>query len=100
MKTSKKTILEQLFDGHLLPTEHARPRNPDYLPTCEKAEKEYLYLCDHLSEDDREHFRRLLDLNLRMSGMDSCACFTCGFQYGALLMLEIMDARDSLCACP
>lgn len=100
MKTNRKTLLEQMFDGNFLPSEHIRPKDPEFKPTCDEAEKEYLYLCHLLGDDDRKHFRDLLDLNLKISAMDSCACFTCGFQYGALLMLEIMDARDSLCACP
>lgn len=100
MKTNRKTLLEQMFDGNFLPSEHIRSKDPEYLPTCNEAEKEYLYLCKLLSEDDRKHFRHLLELRMRLSGMDSCACFTCGFQYGALLMLEIMDSRDVLCACP
>ena len=100
MKTNRKTLLEQMFDGNFLPSEHIRPNDPEFRPTCDEAEKEFLHLCKLLGEDDRKHFRNLLDLNLKISGMDSCACFTCGFQYGALLMLEIMDARDVLCACP
>lgn len=51
-----------------------------------------------LGEEAREHFDRLLDLNLSMSSMDSCACFTHGFRYGALLMLDLMEGRDSLYA--
>ena len=100
MKTKRKTLLEQIFDGNFIPSEYIQPRDPEFLPTCKEAEKEYLHLSKALSDDDRRHFKRLLELNLRMSTMDSRANFTSGFQYGALLMLEIMDARDSLCACP
>ena len=100
MDTTRKTLLEQLFAGNLSPSEHARPQDPEYPITCDEAEKEYLYMRNLLNEEDKKHFERLLDLNLRMACMNSSACFTSGFQYGALLMLELMDARDALLSCP
>ena len=100
MKTNRTTLLEQIFDGIFIPSEHIRPQDPEYRPTCDEAEKEYLHLSKLLDEDNRKRFIHLLDLHLRMGSMDSCASFISGFQYGALLMLEIMDARDTLYACP
>ena len=91
-------ILQQA--GYLLPTEHIKSHDPEYGPTCDKAEEEYHYMLKLLNENDQKHFKHLLDLNLNISCMESCASFTCGFHYGALLMLEIMNSQDSLCACP
>lgn len=100
MKPTKRTFLEQIFYGSFIPSDHIQPRDPEYLPTCDEAEKEYFHLCRLLKDDDRKRFKHLLDLNLHMSTMDSCASFTRGFEYGALLMLEIIDAKESLYSCP
>ena len=99
MKTKKKSLLEQMYDGNFIPSDHIQSQDPEFLPTCKEVEKEYLHLLKLLSEDDIKHFKRLLDLNLHMSTMDSCASFRSGFHYGALLMLELMEARDALYAC-
>lgn len=99
MKTKKKSLLEQMYDGNFIPSDHIQSQDPEFLPTCKEAEKEYLHLLKLLSEDDIKHFKRLLELNLNMSVLDSSASFTRGFQYGALLMLEIMEARESLYTC-
>lgn len=99
MTKSKRSLLEQMFYGDFFPSDHIQSHDPAYFSTCHQAEKEYQSIRGVLGEDARKHFERLRDLYLSMSSMDSCACFTRGFQYGALLMLEIMDAKDSLYAC-
>lgn len=100
MKSTRKTIIEQIYEGEWIPREHIQSRDPEYARTCQEAEEEYLYLQKLLNEAEQKHLDRLVDLHWSKNSMDSSACFSYGFQYGSLLMMDILTGEGSLCSCP
>ena len=100
MKKKHRSFLEHLYYGDFLVSEQIQINDPEFRPTCDEAEEEYRYVRNLLGKNDRKHFERLLELNASIDCMESCASFRCGFQYGALLMLELMEAKDDLVSCP
>ena len=100
MKKMHRSFLEHLYYGDFLISEQIQINDPEYRPTCDKAEEEYHYVRNLLDKKDRKHFEHLLELNSNIDCMESCASFRYGFQFGALLMLELMETRDTLHPCP
>lgn len=100
MKASTSALLEQIYYGNFLPSEHIQSQDPKYHPSIDEAEEENRHMRKLLNRDDMTHLEHLLDLNLDISCMESCASFVCGFRYGALLMLVILESKDSLRTCP
>ena len=100
MKKTRPSILEHLYYGDFLITEQIHVDDPEYHSACDEADEAYHCVRNLLDKDDRKRLEHLLELHSSINCMESCASFTCGFRFGALLMLEIMEARDSLCSCP
>ena len=100
MKNNKKSLIEQLYEGSFSPCEHILSRDPEYRPTCREADQVHQALRKRLGEEDQKRLDQLHDLDMHICSMEACACFSNGFRYGALLMLEIVAGEDALTASP
>ena len=93
---NESSLLEQFYYGNLFPTESIQSKDPTFASTCDEADEVYQALCKRLNDDEQDMLDHLLALNSDIDCMESCATFTCGFRFGALLMLEILHGKDAL----
>lgn len=90
-----KSILQELYEDGLRPSEEPKR----YLEKSAELKKEHfaLYeaLIESLSEKQRSQFCALWDQLFEGLGYTGCESFICGFQLGARIMLEVMDAMPT-----
>ncbi|MCL2772963.1 MAG: hypothetical protein FWD71_06400 [Oscillospiraceae bacterium] len=86
-----KTILQQLFDGEIFPSENINPTrtNPEYHKINHIISDEINYFSDIFSEKDIERFNKFNEAQNLNSGIYGEECFTYGFRLGASLLIEI-----------
>ncbi|MCL2773372.1 MAG: hypothetical protein FWD71_08470 [Oscillospiraceae bacterium] len=84
-----KTILQQLFDGELYPSETINDPESRKISSIIAEEREYLF--ERLSDGDRESLRKMNDLYHEVTNIYGNECFACGFRLGALLLIEVFS---------
>lgn len=88
-----KTILEELYDGHILPAELIVPQNPEYRLLNRKISDIKETWQKKLSEEDYKALETLLELCCESSMMEASASFGYGFKLGAMIMLEVLGGK-------
>ena len=90
-----KTLLQQLFEGEIYPSEDINPgkKNPEYHKINHSIYHEIEYFSEILSENDKDRFDKLNELYGESSGMYGYECFTYGFKLGASLLIEVFYDR-------
>lgn len=92
----KKSILQQLFDGEICPSENIYPDTPEYNEAKKSLSEEKELLLDTLSGETLERFKKIDDLHYDISGMYGYECFAHGFTIGTLIMLEVMKGKERI----
>jgi hypothetical protein len=85
-----KSILEELFYGHLGPFERIVPQDPQYRPLNQKISGIKQTLQEKLPAADYQTLEEMLDLYCDSGVLESAASFEYGFKLGALIMLEVL----------
>jgi hypothetical protein len=91
-----KTILEELYNGHILPAELIVPQNPEYRPLNRKISDIKETWQKKLSADDYKSLEMLLELYCQSSVLEASASFEYGFKLGAMMMLEVLGGKGEL----
>jgi hypothetical protein len=91
-----KTILEELYNGHILPAELIVPQNSEYRPLNRKISDIKETWQKKLSVDDYKSLETLLELYCQSSALEASASFGYGFKLGAMLMLEVLSGKGEL----
>jgi len=91
-----KSILKELFDGNVYPSELIVPKSSQYHETNQKISDEQDYFKGKLSEDDRKRLEELGNLYCQSTDIDSFESFSYGFKLGVMLMVEVFTGKDDL----
>ena len=91
-----KSILEELFYGHLYPFERIVPQDPGYHPLNQKISDIKETLEEKLPAEDYQTLEDLFDLDCDSSVMEAYASFEYGFKLGALMMMEVLGGKGEL----
>ena len=87
-----KSILQQLFDGKIFPSEAINPNKPN------SEAREIIhaisdgneYFSKILSKRNRKRFDKLNEMQNVSAGIYGSECFAYGFRLGAALLIEVM----------
>ena len=91
-----KTILEELYNGHIFPAELIVPQDPEYRPLNQKISDIKKTWEKKLSAEDYQSLEILLKLCYESMDMEVSASFGYGFKLGALMMLEVVSGKEEL----
>jgi hypothetical protein len=86
-----KSILQQLFDGEIFPSEDINPNDPIYNEAKKSLDEETDYFLSILSGDDAERFQKINDLYIKTASIYNYECFAHGFRLAVTLLLESMS---------
>lgn len=89
-----KSILQQLYDGEIVPYEQYQPQNKEYKQMEEKHFRHYEEFAKQLDEPLREQFVKLMDEQGETTPYRDSEMFIQGFKLGARMMLEILSNRE------
>ena len=89
-----KSILQQLFDGEIFPSENINPSDPIYVETKKILDEETDYFMNVLSGDDLDRFQKINDLYCKTTSIYSYECFAHGFRLAVALMVESMNGKN------
>ena len=90
----RKSILQQLFDGEIFPSENINPSDPTYTETKKILDEETEYFIKILSGDDLDRFQKINDLYCKTTSIYSYECFAHGFRLAVALMVESMNGKN------
>jgi hypothetical protein len=90
-----KSILEELYYGHIHPFEQIVHQDPDY-PLNRKIYDLKLALQEKLPAEDIQALEDLVDLCCDSGVQESAASFEYGFKLGALMMMEVLGGKKEL----
>ncbi len=91
-----KTLLQQLYDGEIYPSENIKPKEPRYTELNRAIGNEKSYFMNTLSEDDRKRFKELDNMYYQMLAMDTYEHYKYGFRLGVSLLIEALKGSDEL----
>ena len=91
-----KSILEELYLGHLYPLEQIVPQDPEFHSVNQKKSGLMEILETRLPAEDYQAVEELLDLDCNISVMEAYASFEYGFKLGALVILEVLGNNGEL----
>jgi len=91
-----KTILEELYDGRILPLERIVPQSPEYRQLDQKISDLSERWREKLSTEDYQSLEALLELHCASGLLEASAAFGYGFKLGALIMLEVLGGKGEL----
>lgn len=83
-----KSLIEELYNGHISPWEQIASKDPAYVPTHEQISETKALLNEKLGTKDAERLEYLDRLFCEVSGMHGSAAFSYGFKLGAMLVAE------------
>ncbi|SDH99937.1 DUF6809 family protein [Desulfosporosinus hippei] len=89
-----KSILEELYNGNLYPSELIVSKDPKYRPLNRRISEIGAIWKKKLSEDEYNQLETLLDLRSQSSSMEATESFVCGFRLGALIMIEVLSGKE------
>lgn len=90
------TILEQLFDGGINPTERFVKRNSRVDNLVELIERNEETLKSTLTEKQKETLEKLLDAESESSSLTERNAFRTGFILAVRIMVEVMDGLQEI----
>ena len=88
-----KSILEELYLGHLYPLEQIVSQDPEFHSVNEKKSGLMKILETRLPAEDYQTVEELLDVDCNESVMEAYASFGYAFKLAVLMMLEVMDIK-------
>jgi hypothetical protein len=91
-----KTILEELYDGHIFPRELIVPKDPEYRPLNKQIAAVMETWQKKLSPADYQSLESFLQLYCQSNAMETSASFVYGFKLGAMIMLEVTAGKGGL----
>ena len=82
-----RSIVEQLFFGEICPSEHIGKDSPEYQKAQSLLADEKAKFSQELSDNNRENFQKLEELQNKAAGIYSYECFANGYRLGIALLL-------------
>jgi hypothetical protein len=92
-----KSILQQLFDGEIFPSENINPSDHIYNEAKKALDEETDYFLGILSGDNIDRFQKINDLYHKTAAIYDYECFAYGFRLAVKLMAESINGRDKPC---
>jgi hypothetical protein len=88
-----KSVLRELFDGKIYPSECIKPDTPEYRAALKVLEAEKEYFFKTLSGEDNKKFKRTNDLYFEIIDIYSYESFVYGFRLAVALMSEALGGK-------
>jgi len=96
MMAMSKSILEQLFFGEICPSENIGKDSPEYKKAQSLFADEKAKFSQELSDNHRENFQKLEELQNKAAGIYSYECFAHGFRLGLTFLHETLFSTGSV----
>jgi len=90
-----KSILQQLWDGEIFPSENINSSNPEYNEATKILAEEKESFLRKLSGDTLEHYHKIADIYCQTESIYSYECFAHGFRLAVALMVDSIGGNDS-----
>ena len=90
----KRSMMHDLYFGHLVPWERGRSQDPDYTPVNRRIGDIKEHFRDTLTPDEYQRFEELGNLSAQSSSIEDVDIFEYGMSMGILLMLEVFEFRE------
>ena len=90
----QKSIIRELFEGNICPSENIFPSVPRYRPLAKKACEAEAAFEKILSKDDFKRFEEYLDMKCELKGMVIEEAFVYGFRLGIMVMSEVFAGKN------
>ena len=88
-------ILEALWGGDIRPSERTVRRGTEYARLQDAALRAYDRFWAMLSEDQKEAYKTLADLDMERTAISDADIFAKGFRLGVRLLLAVICEEDS-----
>ena len=93
----KKSILQNLYDGQIYPSETITEKNNHEYKRVSKVLAEIKGgFVENLSDEEREKFAKIEELHYELGGVYSYEGFAHGFRLGVKLLIEVMNGDDEI----
>lgn len=89
-------IMEALFYGRIVPWERSNADTPERKALEEKIDREKRHFVEKMSMDDCKRFQDLESLYVQSAFDEQEQIYMHGFTLGALLMMEVMENKESI----
>ena len=86
-----KSILQQLFDGEIFPSENIKPNDPQYNEAKKALAEATDYLLSVLSSENLDRFQKINELYYETASIYNYECFAHGFRLAVTLMVDAMS---------
>ena len=84
-----KSILQQLYDGEIAPSEQFKPYLEEYNEKWNKICKAESAFIEKLTEQQEKEFDNLMEEHVLLMPLELAQVFTDGFKLGAQIMCEV-----------
>ena len=91
-----KSVLQQLFDGEIFPSENINSNDPQYIEAKKLLAEEKELFLNKLSGDAVGHFKRIADIYYTTENIYSYECFAHGFRLAVKLIVESINGSHNL----
>ena len=89
-----KSILQQLWDGEIFPSENINSNDPKYNEAKRILAEEKESFLNKLSGDTLEHFQRIAEIYYQTETIYSYECFAHGFRLAVALMVDSIGSNN------
>lgn len=90
----KRSMMYDLYFGHLIPWERGRSQDPHYTPVNRKISGIKEHFRDTLLPDEYKRFEELENLSAQSSSIEDVELFEYGLSMGILLMIEVFRFKE------
>ena len=86
-----ESLLKKLYYGYLSRDQFFYDKNPEYRNLNDKVIKVMELLEKKVSAEDYKTIIKLMELHTESVALETEDAFECGFKYGALIMIEVLN---------
>lgn len=90
-----KSILQQLFDDEIFPSENIKSIDPKYYEAQKSLDEATDYFLKTLSGENLDRFQKIIDLYCKTTSIYNYECFAHGFRLAISFMVESMNGEDN-----
>ena len=97
MSEEMRSILQNLYNGKIIPWERRNPKSEEQHAIIQKIDEEEKLLISQISPEANERYQKLLGLRSSLFESADSELFAYSVTLGALLMTDILDEAEAMC---
>ncbi len=90
------SIMEALFEGEIIPWERRTVHTKEHKALMEKYQREKQQFIETISSEDGKTFKHLEEMYMQVAFDEEVQIYSHGFTLGALLMMEVLEKKESI----